>query len=161
VSFPVFIPSTTHYLDEVYRPSPRYPVGYLRSGTFVRYSEGRCYAPGGIREAGELAVEADLDAFLAARADGAVVIDVREPFEYAGGHVPGAQLIPLASLPASAAGLPGGEPVYIICATGSRSLAAARFLAGRGFDARSVAGGTSGWLARGLPVACGERENVA
>lgn len=108
-----------------------------------------------------MTVEVDLDAFFAAHADGAVVIDVREPFEYASGHVPGTQLVPLASLAASAARLPGGEPVYIICATGSRSLAAARFLAGRGFDARSVAGGTSGWLARGLPVVYGGRENVA
>jgi rhodanese-related sulfurtransferase len=108
-----------------------------------------------------LAVEADLDAFFAAHADGAAVIDVREPYEYAGGHVPGAKLIPLASLSARAADLPGGEPVYVICATGSRSLAAARFLAGRGLDARSVAGGTSAWLARGLPVVYGKRENVA
>jgi rhodanese-related sulfurtransferase len=108
-----------------------------------------------------LSIEVDLDAFFAAHADGAAVIDVREPHEYVGGHVPGAKLVPLASLPVMAAGLPGGEPVYIICATGNRSFTAARFLAGRGLDARSVTGGTSGWLARGLPVVHGERENVA
>ena len=108
-----------------------------------------------------MALEVDLAAFAAAHADGAVVIDVREPQEYAGGHVPGARLIPLASLPAHAAGLSGGEPVYIICATGNRSLTAARFLAGRGVDAKSVAGGTSRWMASGLPVVSGRRENVA
>jgi rhodanese-related sulfurtransferase len=106
-------------------------------------------------------LEVDLDAFALAHAGGAMVIDVREPYEYASGHVPGAKLVPLASLPANAAGLPGDKPVYIICATGNRSLTAARFLAGRGVDARSVAGGTSRWMARGLPVAPGRREQVA
>ena len=108
-----------------------------------------------------MALEVDLDTFAMAHADGAVVIDVREPHEYASGHVPGAKLVPLGSLPMHAARLPGDQPVYIICATGNRSLTAARFLAGRGVDARSVAGGTSRWMARGLPVVPGWRENVA
>lgn len=108
-----------------------------------------------------MALEVDLDAFAVAHADGAVVIDVREPYEYASGHVPGATLVPLGSLPAHAAGLPGDQPVYIICATGNRSLTAARFLAGRGVDAKSVAGGTSRWMARGLPVVSRRRGNVA
>jgi rhodanese-related sulfurtransferase len=106
-------------------------------------------------------LEVDLDAFAEAHAGGAVVIDVREPYEYASGHVPGAKLIPLGSLPAHASGLAGEEPVYLICATGNRSLTAARFLAGRGVDARSVAGGTSRWMARGLPVVSGHREQAA
>ncbi len=38
---------------------------------------------------------------------------------------------------------------------------AARFLAGCGIDARSVAGGTGAWLARGLPVVAREKGNVA
>ncbi len=42
--------------------------------------------------------EADLDAFAAAQAGGALVLDVREPHEYATGHVPGARLVPLPSL---------------------------------------------------------------
>jgi rhodanese-related sulfurtransferase len=108
-----------------------------------------------------VALEVDLDAFAAAHAGGAVVIDVREPYEYTSGHVPGAKLIPLASLPARAAGLPGDQPVYLICATGNRSLTAARFLARRGVDAKSVAGGTSHWMARSLPVVSGRWENAA
>jgi rhodanese-related sulfurtransferase len=107
-------------------------------------------------------LEVDLGTFAAAHADGAFVIDVREPYEHAEGHVPGAKLIPLASLPHQAGGLAGGAgPVYVICASGNRSWTAARFLMGRGIDARSVAGGTSGWIARGLPVAFGEQEHVA
>ena len=105
--------------------------------------------------------EVDLHTFAAAHAGGALVIDVREPQEYAAGHVPGARLIPLASLPHHAGGLPAGEPLYVICASGNRSWTAARWLAGRGIDARSVAGGTGGWMARGLPVVSGDKENAA
>jgi rhodanese-related sulfurtransferase len=97
--------------------------------------------------------EVNLDKFAAAHADGAVVIDVREPFEYAAGHVPGARLIPLAQVPRSVGDLAGRGPVYVICATGNRSLAAAEYLARNGVDAWSVVGGTSDWQRSGRPVA--------
>ena len=108
-----------------------------------------------------MVTEVDLGAFAAAHADGAFVIDVREPQEYVAGHVPGARHMPLARVPHRTGELPGGEPVYVICASGNRSLTAAQFLAGRGIDARSVMGGTGGWQARGLPVVRGTQENVA
>lgn len=96
--------------------------------------------------------EVDLSTFVAAHADGAVVIDVREPFEYVSGHVPGAQLVPLSRLPQQATSFPRDGAVYIICATGNRSLAAADFLARFGVNALSVAGGTSAWIRSGRPV---------
>ncbi len=105
--------------------------------------------------------EVDLATFAAAHADGAVVIDVREPYEYVAGHVPGARLVPLARLPHHAGELPAGETVYVICASGNRSWTAAQFLAGRGVDARSVGGGTGEWQARGLPLIRGSQQNVA
>jgi hypothetical protein len=43
--------------------------------------------------------EVDLPAFAAAHAGGATVIDVREPYEYTAGHVPGARLVPMEQLP--------------------------------------------------------------
>lgn len=105
--------------------------------------------------------EVSLDAFAAAHADGAVVIDVREPYEYATSHVPEARLLPLAQLALHANELPRNERVYVICATGNRSLAAAGYLAKRGIDAISVADGTSGWQASGRPVHRGSRSNAA
>lgn len=105
--------------------------------------------------------EVDLESFAAAHADGAFVIDVREPYEYAEGHVPGAKLIPLASLPQHTAELTSGQRVYVICASGHRSLAAAEFLARGGVDAWSVAEGTSGWISRGLPVVCDDGDHPA
>jgi rhodanese-related sulfurtransferase len=96
--------------------------------------------------------EVDLATFAAAHRDGAVVIDVREPFEYVAGHVPGAELIPMDQLPPRTRDLPRTAPVYVICASGNRSLAAANYLARAGIDAWSVAGGTTGWTRAGHPV---------
>ncbi len=100
-------------------------------------------------------------AFAAAHADGAIVIDVREPYEYVAGHVPGARLVPLARLAQVRPELPGSTPVYVICASGNRSKAAADFLAGAGIDAYSVAGGTSAWTSTGRPVTYGAHERAA
>ncbi len=69
----------------------------------------------------------------AARRDGAVVVDVREPREYTEGHVPCARLVPLGSLGRSTTDIrhdaTAGQPVYVICRTGVRSADAARMLA--------------------------------
>ena len=100
--------------------------------------------------------EVDLSTFAAAHRNGVLVIDVREPIEYAHGHVPGAVSIPLGSLVTRGRELPrGGVPVHVICASGNRSLAAAEYLLRIGVDARSVAGGTAAWLRAGHPVVCG------
>lgn len=57
--------------------------------------------------------------------------------------------------------LPRTEPVYLVCASGNRSLAAADFLAQAGIQALSVAGGTGGWLRAGKPMVRGAREHAA
>ena len=85
--------------------------------------------------------EIELAAFAAAHADGAVVIDVREPLEYVAGHVSGARLVPLAQVHPRRRDLPHGVPVYVICATGNRSKTAAGWLRNASVDAVSVAGG--------------------
>jgi rhodanese-related sulfurtransferase len=81
-----------------------------------------------------------------------VVLDVREPDEYAAGHVPGAELVPLATVPLRLGELPVDRPVYVVCAVGARSAQAASFLAARGVDAVNVEGGTQAWVASGYPV---------
>jgi rhodanese-related sulfurtransferase len=81
-----------------------------------------------------------------------LVIDVREPYEYAGGHLPGAEPMPLMSVPQRVDELPTDRPVYVVCAVGGRSARAAAFLATRGVDAVNVDGGTGEWVAAGYPV---------
>src|SRR6202158_3139062 len=89
--------------------------------------------------------EVDVQEFAVAQRRGALVLDVREPSEYVDGHVPGAKLVPLGSLPARIDELPRHEPIYVICASGSRSRAAAALLASAGLGASSVSGGTNAW----------------
>jgi Rhodanese-related sulfurtransferase len=81
-----------------------------------------------------------------------LVIDVREPHEYADGHVPGAEPMPLMSVPQRVDELPTDRPVYVVCAVGGRSARAAAFLVTRGVDAVNVDGGTGDWIAAGYPV---------
>ena len=94
----------------------------------------------------------DLDA---ARNNGATVLDVRESDEYAAGHVPGAQLLPLGILPVRMQDLPKNEPVYVLCQSGGRSAQAAELLDTAGIDVRNVVGGTSAWIDSGRPVETG------
>ena len=99
--------------------------------------------------------EIDLPSFAAAHSGGAFVLDVREPAEYAAGHVPGARLVPMAFVHARMREVPSDRPVYVICASGNRSYMAAGWLRGSGIDAISVAAGTGGWIRAGHPVAHG------
>ncbi|WP_448071136.1 rhodanese-like domain-containing protein [Georgenia yuyongxinii] len=99
--------------------------------------------------------EISIDQLAAAKANGAFVVDVRQPDEYVQGHVPGAELIPLGEVPTRTAALPTNQPVYVICASGNRSLRATEYLRGVGIDAYSVRGGTKGWIGAGQPVVTG------
>ncbi|WP_405577309.1 rhodanese-like domain-containing protein [Streptomyces sp. NBC_01092] len=108
-----------------------------------------------------MAREARQETFAAAWADGDLVVDVRESDEYAAGHVPGARPMPLRTVPAGRGELPTDRPVYVICASGNRSRAAADWMTSRGIDAWSVAGGTLAWAGSGRPVAVGRDEHAA
>jgi rhodanese-related sulfurtransferase len=99
--------------------------------------------------------EVDVAALAEARADGAPLIDVREPDEYAAAHVPGAVLVPLATVPVRLQDVPADGLVYVICAVGQRSRRAAEFYRSRGVDAINVAGGTTAWIEAGEPVSTG------
>jgi rhodanese-related sulfurtransferase len=106
-------------------------------------------------------LEVDLEQFEAAHAAGAAVLDVRNPDEYVAGHVAGAILIPLGELVVRQDEIPAGDPLYVICAVGGRSLVAAQALVEAGYRAVSVAGGTRGWIERGGLVVTGERPGPA
>ncbi len=87
--------------------------------------------------------------------DGAQLVDVREPEEWAETGVPqGAVLIPLGDLESRAASeLAADRPVYVICRSGNRSQTASDILVGLGFaEVYNVGGGITAWLAAGLPV---------
>ncbi len=81
------------------------------------------------------------------------VVDVREPHEFAAGHVPGAVNLPLSRFDPSE--LPSGKdkPVVILCQAGARSRRAlgAAQAAGRG-DLKHYPGGMNGWRMHGGDV---------
>ena len=101
----------------------------------------------------------DINTFASRHADGAFVIDVREPAEYLGGHVPGAKLTPMSRIWAYSADLPRDVPVYVICQSGNRSSSMADVLAAQGVQSVSVLGGTSAWTSSGRGVVTGPRES--
>lgn len=85
-----------------------------------------------------------------------LVVDVREPDEYAAGHVPGARNVPLAEIPAQLDVLRTSGPVYVVCATGGRSMYACEWLHDRGLtSAVNVAGGTKLWALLGNALESG------
>lgn len=80
------------------------------------------------------------------------VIDVREPSETASGVIDGALMYPWTSgvLTADHESLPTGEPLYVICRSGNRSLPAATFLVEQGHPCVfNVQGGMNAWSAAG------------
>jgi rhodanese-related sulfurtransferase len=78
-----------------------------------------------------------------------VLIDVREPNEFAAGHVNGAVNIPLASLAGRLAEFGPEADTYVICRSGKRSATAVRTLIRAGFKhAYSVKGGTLAWTGK-------------
>lgn len=91
-------------------------------------------------------------------ADGRQVVDVRERSEYLSGHIPGARLVPMGQLPARVNELDRASALFVVCASGGRSAAMTQFLRIAGFDAYSVAGGTSAWQSSGRAVVTGARE---
>jgi len=91
----------------------------------------------------------DSAALLAWRRDSRphVLIDVREPDEYALDRIDGASLIPLGDLAGRLALLPTDRPIVVYCETGLRSQRATALLRARGYDARNLSGGIRVWRA--------------
>ncbi len=88
-------------------------------------------------------------------ADGARVIDVREPDEFAEARVPGVLLVPLGTVPQHVDDFQGEGTTYVICKSGGRSMQACEFVAAQGADVVNVAGGTMAWIASGRDVTTG------
>lgn len=125
-------------------------VGYLAESLNTWEAMGLPTTSGDVRDIDPQ----ELNELLADGSDKApLVIDVREAWEYASGHVPGARLISLGEFAQHVDELDPSQPVAIICASGSRSMSAAALLGQKGFEAvYNVVGGTYNWMQQGLPL---------
>jgi glyoxylase-like metal-dependent hydrolase (beta-lactamase superfamily II)/rhodanese-related sulfurtransferase len=98
----------------------------------------------------------DVDpSFVAAHLGQVALVDVREPGEFTGelGHVPGATLVPLATLVDTLASWDRNREIVLVCRSGARSARAARQLAGCGFRrVYNLRGGMLAWSEASLPV---------
>jgi rhodanese-related sulfurtransferase/rubrerythrin len=79
-------------------------------------------------------------------ADEVTILDVRQPGEYAQGHIPGARLIPLPQLSDRMNEIPKDSTTLVYCAVGGRSRLAAQMLSGKGFsEILNLTGGFKAW----------------
>jgi rhodanese-related sulfurtransferase len=76
------------------------------------------------------------------------LIDVREPHEYAAGHIKGARNVPGGNIESLT--VPAGTKLFVICHSGMRSKRAYKILDKKGFDVTNVNGGMMSW--KGLTV---------
>jgi rhodanese-related sulfurtransferase len=91
---------------------------------------------------------------LRAAGSGARIVDVREPAEWADGHIAGAVHVPLGTVP-EALDRFDGSPTYVICRSGARSGQACAYLDDRGLAVANVDGGMLAWIASGFDVVTG------
>ena len=78
----------------------------------------------------------------------AMLLDVRDPMEYADGHIPGSINVPVGSIAMAADAMPDNDkekPVYVYCLTGIRSRKAASILRDSGFTDVTDLGGINAW----------------
>lgn len=68
---------------------------------------------------------------------GAVIVDVRTPAEYKGGHIKGSINIPVDKLASSLSKLPKNKTIITCCASGMRSASAKGILKNNGFEAHN------------------------
>jgi rhodanese-related sulfurtransferase len=83
----------------------------------------------------------------------ALLLDVREPDEWAAGHIDGAVHIPMSGLMARVDEVPQDRDVVVVCKVGARSAQVTAFLRQRGWETvRSLEGGVIAWVEAGRPL---------
>lgn len=96
----------------------------------------------------------ELARWLEERAGKFRIIDVRQASEVAAGTIPGAQALPLHTLPMRVHELPRDEQLVFVCRSGARSAQACAFLQSQGFqNVYNLRGGMIAWAQSGQMVA--------
>ncbi|MGH8866754.1 MAG: rhodanese-like domain-containing protein [Actinomycetes bacterium] len=80
------------------------------------------------------------------------ILDVREPDEWAEGHIPDAVHIPMDQVPERLDELDRDRPVVAVCRSGRRSGEVVDYLSRLGISAENMPGGMVQWADQGLPI---------
>jgi rhodanese-related sulfurtransferase len=95
-----------------------------------------------------------MEKFKEAVANGAFLVDVREPGEYQEGHLPNAINIPIRSLAQNLDKIPAGKPVFVYCKSGHRAALSTAALQLLGYNnVKAFPPGFVGWQKAGETVA--------
>jgi rhodanese-related sulfurtransferase len=99
-------------------------------------------------------VDVDLDEVKRGLDDGSMLlVDVREPHEFAAGHIPSSVSHPLSTFDPGALPVGEGKRIVFSCAAGVRSIRAIEFAQIAGLDLHEhFAGGFKGWILAGEPI---------
>jgi rhodanese-related sulfurtransferase len=84
--------------------------------------------------------------------DDALLVDVRRPYEWDAGRIPGAVHIEVNDLPGEAESVDRDRPVIFYCRSGSRSALAAAAFRQAGWDAYNLEGGLRAWVDADQPI---------
>ena len=133
-------------LDEAMRDLAM--IGLDRAAGYLRPEALEAWAAGGRTLA--VTRQMSADELAAAMQSGEVrVLDVRDPAEWEGGHLPGVPNVPLGYLEERLEQVPRDRPVVVHCQGGGRSAIAASLLEAHGVEAVNLTGGYRGWAASG------------
>lgn len=99
-------------------------------------------------------VEIDVRELMAERQNGKspLLLDCREPYEWAQVRIPGSVHMPMGTIPYRLAELEKETDMVVVCAHGVRSYTVAGYLTENGFSARSLKGGLANWQVQGGDV---------
>lgn len=122
-------------------------------GSSTESSPPRAADPGAVEGFERTTVEVVASDVAAGRS---LLVDVREPAEWAQGHAPTALHVPLASVDAELDRIEAaakGRPILFICRSGSRSAQAAQVAVDGGLEqVASIDGGMQAWVDAGEPI---------
>lgn len=91
-----------------------------------------------------------------------LLVDVREPAEYAGEHIPGSQLMALSGFDPAKLPQEGSKKLVLQCQSGRRSYRAAQLLIEAGFpEVMQLQGGLTAWKAAGYPTLINKKAPIS
>jgi hydroxyacylglutathione hydrolase len=158
-------PNTTIGFERLYNPLARLDrvpfVASLTESVAARplnitaieaTNRGAADLPWAMLNTAQTVPEVDIDV-AASLLPGAILLDVREPEEFAEGHIAGAVNIPQADLATRLEDIPPDRPIFTVCRSGARSLRSAQFLKQSGYtEITNLRGGITAWEEHGLPL---------